>query len=388
MSQLLPNSVPGYIIERQLGEGTAGVVYAARSLSHSSQYHRAHNSIPHNVAVKIIPRSKVRQAVRREVALQIALRHPNIARLYHVAPLSVRTQRHSHSISSQLALALIMDCAPAGDMFSQVAATGSLPPRILRQRLRHICQALQYLHSNNIAHLDVKLENVVICHDSVAKLIDFGCARRLDEKPDPSQPVPLAGTLHYLCPELLKNPAHPPAASSDAWSLGVLAYTALAGMYPFNGARRAYTEEQSDAATKRRILDASPHRIPSCVNVPSDLRTIIDGLLQKDVGNRMTIPQVIQILDKSISVSPIVCSQRCPQQEQQQPSKFDIARPPSPTAPADADFSESHVVQTVDEALYVVEDVQNNRLRPVAHTARHHFPNRAHDRIQITDRTN
>ncbi|KAI0558303.1 Serine/threonine protein kinase [Gracilaria domingensis] len=283
-----------------------------------------------------------------------------------------------------------MDCAPAGDMFGEVAAAGNLPPRLIRRRLRDICEALKYLHSTNIAHLDVKLENVVIAKSSKAQLIDFGCARRIDERRDPSQPVPLAGTLHYLCPELLRNAALPPAASSDAWSLGVLAYTAVAGMYPFNGARRGYTEEQTDAATRRRILEAQPHRIPSCVDVPSDLRSIIDGLLEKDVSKRMTIPQVIQILDKSMASNVI---QRRPQlpiqpQQQQQAQKCDIDRPPSPATPVDADFSESSTIQTVDEAMYVIEDVQNNRLRPVAHFGRHHFPNRAHDRIQISDRTN
>ncbi|PXF48106.1 CBL-interacting protein kinase 31 [Gracilariopsis chorda] len=382
MSQLLPHSVPGYIIERPLGEGTAGVVYKARPTAHSS------HPLPSNVAIKVIPRSKVREAVRREVALHLTLRHPNIARLYHVAPVNLRTQRHSHSTASQLALALVMDYASPGDMFNEVASAAALPAPLLRRRLRHICQALHHLHSNNIVHLDLKLENVVISNSSTAQLIDFGCARRIDEHRHPSLPVQVSGTLHYLPPELLDNPALPPATSSDAWSLGVLAYTALSGIYPFNGARRGFSEEQTDAATRRRIRNAPPHRIPSHIHVPSDLRTIIDGLLDKNPATRITIPQVIQILDNSMPLSnnTVIAPNPCANQQLPQHKHHLLNRPPSPASCADADFSDSHCIQSVDEALYVVDDVQSNRLRQTQQPTLRHLPSRAHDHIVLVDR--
>lgn len=351
-------TLASYTLHAPLGQGTAGQVFLATSQSKPSS----------RFAVKIIPPAKVRTAVRREVALHHTLHHPNIVHLHEVHT----ANPSSHLLANQNhfqapSLALVMELAPAGDMFSEVAAAGTLPPRVLRRRLRDIVSALTYLHSQRIAHLDIKLENVVISNSNTAKLADFGCAARLGH----NEPSPcVAGTLHYLPPELAQNSALPPATTSDAWSLGVLAYTAIAGAYPFNGARAGASDQSNDRATRYRILNSSPHPIPSFIDVPSDLTRIINGLLEKDPAKRMTIPQVAKELGMSLKASAALHSHSSSEKR-----SSNAYRPRSPTSPVDARFEKCHPDcskrQTREDALRVVDVIRANRALAGAATRKH-----------------
>lgn len=335
--------VEGFDLLQVIGEGNAGTVYLARSTPTSN-----------NVAIKIIPCAKVRGAVRREVATQLQLSHPNIVPLHRVT-----LARLPHAPP---ALALVMDHAPAGDMFSEVAATGGLPPRLLRRRLRDIASGLAYLHSKGIAHLDVKLENIVISDRNTAQLIDFGCARRFGG--GDCAGVALGGTLQYIPPEVVKNANIPPSPESDAWALGVVAYTSLVGSYPFNGARSGYSNRQNDMATRERISDSRPHRISSSVDLPSDLRNIIFGLLEKDPANRMTINEVIAELEKYEAATGRSRKIRVPYSKYGSKG-MGAPRSRSPTGAAEADFTPSEQIrkQTREEALHVVDSIQRSRAK-------------------------
>lgn len=358
-------SVDGYVLHDVLGTGTAGTVYRA-SLSVG-----AASSSAASFAVKVIPCAKVRTAVRREVALHAVLHHPNIAVLHRVLPVRISTPFPlSHSPH---ALALVTELAPAGDMFAEVAAAGCLKPRLLRRRLRDIVAALTYLHNNDILHLDLKLENVVLSRSQTAKLIDFGCARTLASNHKDS---PLGGTLHYLPPELVADPNRSPGKESDAWSLGVLVYTALAGSYPFNGAVAGATDQQNDTATRQRILHSRPHTMSACIQVPSDLRRIVFGLLEKDPQKRMTIDQVVQELSRSIDTSSIATSTGSllkPGKSRDPHRNCASSRPRSPASPAEADFAPCNcgAQQSQEEALRVVDAIQRSRARTAAEVRWH-----------------
>lgn len=368
-----PFAVPGYTLDKSIGEGNAGTVFRARSR------HAPKSAHARNFAVKIIPRSKVSPAVRREVAIHMRLRHPNIIRLHRVLsaaqsnqfsssrsyPSASRYARPIPSPSPSL-LALVMDHAPAGDMFTEVSSAGSLHPRVVRSRLRHITAALQYLHNNGIVHLDVKLENVVINNSSSAKLIDFGCARDIHSNLDSPHHSSLGGTLHYMPPEVVESAKNIPLPSSDAWSLGVLTYTALVGHYPFTPTTSDKSKD-NDEATRHRIINCPPHSVPSSIRLPSDLRRIVFGLLEKDPRKRMTIPQVIAELEqatefsryrqfstvaKQPSAKHIIC--QCPPK-----------RPRSPSSATEADFTTCtcDAEQSLEDALNVVDSIQHHRMR-------------------------
>lgn len=87
--------------------------------------------------------------------------------------------------------------------------------------VRQICEALQYLHSHKIVHLDLKPENIVCLspNSRLVKLIDFGLARTLDES---MATRAIYGTRDYVSPEILNFEQL--TLACDMWSLGVVTY--------------------------------------------------------------------------------------------------------------------------------------------------------------------
>lgn len=83
---------------------------------------------------------------------------------------------------------------------------------------------LTILQKNNIAHLDVKLENYVYDNNNKLVLIDFGSSKKILEKNSLTKIDYKAGTEVYLAPEVLENHIH---LNSDSWSLGVSMITML-----------------------------------------------------------------------------------------------------------------------------------------------------------------
>ncbi len=93
-----------------------------------------------------------------------------------------------------------------------------------------IIQAVEYMHSNQTIHRDLKLANVFLNHDMQAKVGDFGEATKLefaDEKR-----VSVCGTLNYLAPEIISGPfGH--SYEVDFWAIGIICYAMLFGKSPF-----------------------------------------------------------------------------------------------------------------------------------------------------------
>lgn len=281
-----PFRTDNYDILSPIGDGNAGSVYTAR---HTADTSKSKASL---VALKFIPMPKISDSTRREVSIHTTLSHPNIITLHHVLPAI-------HIPSNTPALALVLEYAPAGDMFTEVSSAGALPARVVRRRLLHIATALSHLHSKNLLHLDVKLENVVLDNAGTAKLVDFGCARYIS--PNSLNVIP-GGTLNYTPPELIsEDSACHPNEACDAWSLGVLAYSALAGHYPFHSG--AGCEE---ANTKHRIAHERPRRFPPAVAVPDDLARIVHALLEKDPVKRMTVAQALAALHQTTDTANIL----------------------------------------------------------------------------------
>lgn len=326
-------NLPNFDIASQIGDGNSATVYSIRPSLSSSKCQKPQNN-PKLVA-KIIPYSKLTSVTRREILIHSSLSHPNIVSLNETS------QAISTDGTNKNGIALIMEHATQGDLFTQLTSAGSLPSTFVRRRLCEISTALDYLHTKcNIVHLDIKLENIVLTNQSVAKLLDFGCARSLNNHSN--ETTTIGGTLHYLAPEIVENPDDAtPTKQMDAWSLGVVFYTALSGTYPFS------SDSSNEKEIRHRILNSDPNPFPSSLSIPADLTNIVFGLLEKDSSKRMTIQQVIQSLNQTNanSIASRTCStytnihrRRLPYQhrlvQQQQRT-----RTPSPSCPSDADFT-------------------------------------------------
>ena len=88
-----------------------------------------------------------------------------------------------------------------------------------------------HCHKINIYHRDIKLENILVLKDDSIKIIDFGFG--IICKEDSYQKL-FCGTKSYMPPEIVKKEKYI-ASYSDIWSLGVLFYAMLFGVFPFKG---------------------------------------------------------------------------------------------------------------------------------------------------------
>merc|ERR1719393_1083005 len=84
-----------------------------------------------------------------------------------------------------------------------------------------ICEAVAQCHQLNIAHRDIKSENVVVTAEGVPKLVDFGLAIQLSDADPPKLCDDKCGTIPFAPPEVCRG-KHYEARAMDVWSLGIL----------------------------------------------------------------------------------------------------------------------------------------------------------------------
>ncbi|KAM3614475.1 uncharacterized protein V6R79_014933 [Siganus canaliculatus] len=160
-----------------------------------------------------------REQVLQEIRLLQTLDHPNLVGL-------LDTYETTNSYI------LVLEMADQGRFLDYIVSWGNLTEEKVALYLRDILEALHYLHSWRIAHLDLKPENIVVEHASsqpVIKLTDFGDAVQLS--PSSSHIHPLLGSPEFSAPELVLG--QPASLMSDLWSLGVVTYVVLSGASPF-----------------------------------------------------------------------------------------------------------------------------------------------------------
>ena len=93
--------------------------------------------------------------------------------------------------------------------------------------------AIGYLHDSNIAHRDLKCENILVQQNGYLKLIDYGLAKKIE---DDELTMSICGTAEYLAPETINNAGSDKAV--DWWALGIIMYELLIGLSPFYHSNR------------------------------------------------------------------------------------------------------------------------------------------------------
>lgn len=160
------------------------------------------------------------------------LKHPNIMASFGFEE-SLEVNLPDKKTSN--ACVLIMELASEGEFFRKIEDLGTLSETIARTFFGQIVSAIGYLHEKRIAHLDLKLENLLLCADNVLKVGDFGNAIRLSE----GQTVQgLAGTLRFQPPEALEGRDYSPFAA-DIFALGIILFVMVQGCLPFGTAERS-----------------------------------------------------------------------------------------------------------------------------------------------------
>ncbi|CAB0010308.1 unnamed protein product [Nesidiocoris tenuis] len=105
--------------------------------------------------------------------------------------------------------------------------------------MKQVLEALKFLHDLNIAHLDLKPQNMLLTRDypdTDIVLCDFGISRVIQDGVEVRE---ILGTPDYVAPEVLNY--EPISLATDIWSVGVLAYVLLSGYSPFAGDTKQQT---------------------------------------------------------------------------------------------------------------------------------------------------
>ncbi|CAN5226565.1 hypothetical protein BH09ACT5_BH09ACT5_24660 [soil metagenome] len=133
--------------------------------------------------------------------------------------------------------------------------------------------ALQAAHAAGLVHRDIKPGNLLITPDGRVKITDFGIARIADQVPLTATGQ-VMGTVQYLSPEQASG--HPASPTTDIYSLGIVAYEALAGRRPFTG--------ESQVAIAMAQINETPPELPS--TVPEPVRNLVYACIAKNPAER------------------------------------------------------------------------------------------------------
>jgi eukaryotic-like serine/threonine-protein kinase len=229
-----------YIIDRELGAGAMGTVYAAW-LYHDPRGPRGAIA-PEQVAIKVMrPQSDPGDFVtmfRGEAEALRRLDHPNIVRFIDL---------FEHRGTLALAMEFVEGDTLAGVLgraqarAKQARALGQpgyagLPWPRLWSYLQQLLGALATTHALGIVHRDIKPANILIRYDGIVKLGDYGIAdltrRTVIQNPQAASDKPVAGTGPYMSPEQVMG--MPLDGRSDVYSAAIMLFECLTGDTPFD----------------------------------------------------------------------------------------------------------------------------------------------------------
>ncbi|MBX7197526.1 MAG: protein kinase [Sandaracinaceae bacterium] len=249
-----------YELDAILGTGGMGTVYVGR-----------HAWTGRRVAVKVLKPSyaeneDVVKRFLREARAAAALHHPNVVDVLDMG----RTDDG--------AVYMVLELLEGDSLGSLLRRDGKMSATQLLPVLVPIAEALSEVHARGFVHRDLKPDNIFVATlrgRKLAKLLDFGIAKALDDPDSSTRTGAIMGTAYYMSPEQASGrpDVGPP---TDVWALGVVLYEALSGVPPYT----------ADSATGVlvKILTTPPAPIPR--DVPEVLASIVQRAMQGDPAAR------------------------------------------------------------------------------------------------------
>ena len=251
----IPSKIGIFEVIRQIGTGGMGAVYLARD-----------PELDRPVAIKVIREEVHDQEVLdrffREARAAAALRHANIITVYASGQAD-----HKPYIAMEY-----IEGESFGDIIKQ---RKNLPLTQKVSYLEQLCAGLGFAHKAGIVHRDVKPANIMIDHEGVVRILDFGIARI--EGSAMTQDGTMMGSLNYMSPEQMLG--KPVDQRSDIFSVGSVSYELLCYQQAFKG-------NLNDG-----LLHRLPHEDPPLLkeidpSVPLAVEQVVMRALEKDPGRR------------------------------------------------------------------------------------------------------
>jgi len=203
--------------------------------------------------------------VSREAMFLESLKHKNIIKIYN-------------SYLSKGNLYIIMDYAKGGELTNVVKENG-LDENMCKFYFKQIYSAIQFMHSKNIVHRDIKLNNILFLDEDKKNivLIDFGISGCSNGN---NSDVIKAGTINYMPPEMCDKNKFDTSDKIDIWALGIILYILFTGNFPFDGKNNTQIMEK---------IVKQPLIFPKKKKISETLYILLKSLLEKNPINRINI---------------------------------------------------------------------------------------------------
>ena len=275
----IPQTLGRYTVIATCGDGGMAQVYEA----HDPDLNR-------KVAVKTIRLEHLSEQYAEEFETRFRIESQAAARLQHPHIIATFDAGRDHGLAylvmefvSGRNLKELLDAGPPPTVASSVAM------------VRQLLSALQYAHSHDVIHRDVKLANVMVDEYEQIKLGDFGVARIVNSGDPTRTGGSVVGTLRYMSPEQIKGESVD--RRTDLFSAGVVLYQLVCGVHPFDG--------RNDFEITQRIVNEHPVA-PSKRNamVSRALDQVVSKALTKNRASRFSSAQEFFDALGSLNLAP------------------------------------------------------------------------------------
>ena len=216
-----------------------------------------------------------------ETSLMKKLNHPNITKILEV-------------FEDQEYILISMEYINGGNLFSFVKKRRKLSEKIAKFLFKQIILGIKHIHSHNIVHRDIKLENILIDFNNNIKICDFGIGRILNSNKQLLHDK--CGTPMYMAPEILisnKNIGYE-GFPVDIWSSGIALYIMLSGSLPFNfkGENNSSINDKNynNAELQNNIINNEPKYIEK---ISDEARDLLKKILNKNPNERLNCDQIL-----------------------------------------------------------------------------------------------
>lgn len=199
--------------------------------------------------------------------------------------------RHQHIVSymaidiTDTNLNILMEFCPGGSVAHLLKAFGALEEDVLRAYTRQILDGIHFLHENQAVHRDIKGANVLVAHNGILKIADFGATMMLSgQKTMTEDGKQIQGTPYWMAPEVIKQEAY--GRKADIWSLGMTVLEMATAKHPWQSFTNKF------AAMTEIASGSSLPEIPAALS--PQCKDFMSRCIQRDVSKRARSEELLK----------------------------------------------------------------------------------------------